>query len=211
MCAKKNILVSDTGDCLLCDFGLSRIRHELSRTSTIVHQGGLYRFIAPEIPFEGEERRINEQSDIYSLTMTIYALGTRSPPFEDMGPSRARRAAKEGKRPSKPDSLGGLAIEHANFLWSIMETMWNQDPQLRPTISAVRAKIARSDLVNLVQKPTPTSSKGAQHLPITPPPCATDESINQDPTVDEWLGDAALFRHVFYSVFGRPEPNIQLY
>ena len=77
---QRNVCVSYTGDCLLCDFGLSRIRHEISRTHTTIHQGGQPRFIAPEI-FFAIEARINEKSDVYSLAMTIYALGTRSPPF----------------------------------------------------------------------------------------------------------------------------------
>lgn len=47
--SKRNVFVSRTGDCLLCDFGLSRIRHEISRTYTTIHQGDRQRFIAPEI------------------------------------------------------------------------------------------------------------------------------------------------------------------
>ena len=96
------------GQCLLCDFGLSRIKHEITRTLTIASHGGRQRFIAPEIcDPETEETRIDESSDIYSLAMTIYALGTRSVPFVGLNNGRARQAAVQGERPSKPDSLGG--------------------------------------------------------------------------------------------------------
>src|ERR1700733_3160441 len=103
MSPKKNILVSNTGHSLLCDFGLSRIRHELSLTSATIRQGGNNRFIAPEISPEKDDIRVNEQSDIYSLAMTIYALGTKSPPFKDVKPHHARRMAAKGDRPSKHD------------------------------------------------------------------------------------------------------------
>ena len=127
------------GQCLLCDFGLSRIKHEITRTLTIASHGGRQRFLAPEIcDPEAEETRINESSDIYSLAMTIYALGTRSMPFADLTNGRARQAAVRGERPSKPDSLGGLTADDTKFLWSLMERMWNGRPELRPIIASVR-------------------------------------------------------------------------
>lgn len=199
---KRNIVISNAGDCMLCDFGLSRIRHEVSLTNTIIRQGGNYRFAAPEISFEEEdpcidEPRIDERSDVYSLAVTIYALGTRSPPFEEMNPRQARRAAKEKKRPSKPNSLGGLTGEHAKFLWCLMQAMWAPEPQQRPTISTARAEIAGSDLVYLTQQPTAIGapSTGVQHWPMTSPPRVTDESVNQHPAlrnVDERLGGSAI-------------------
>jgi len=97
---KENILVTASGDALLCDFGLSRVRHEISRTFTSVRQGGRLRFIAPEIYDAEEDVFADEPSDIYSLAMTIYALGILSVPFDDLRNERsAARAAREGKRP----------------------------------------------------------------------------------------------------------------
>jgi len=137
----RNVLVSGTGDCLLCDFGLSRIRHEISRTQTTIHQGGRQRFIAPEIS-SGLVARINEKSDLYSLAMTIYALGTLSLPFEHIDRDLAvYRAVQEGERPQPCNSLGGLAAEETTHLWSLIERVWNQDPVCRPTVSSARDEI----------------------------------------------------------------------
>jgi len=134
--SKRNVLVSRTGDCLLCDFGLSRIRHEISRTHTTIHQGGRQRFIAPEIS-SGLEARI--KSDVYSLAMTIYALGTMSLPFGHIDRDLAvYRAVQEGERPPPCDSLGGLAAEETVHLWSLIERMWKQDPDCRPTVPSAR-------------------------------------------------------------------------
>jgi len=143
---------------LLCDFGLSRIKHGLGQTSMTVCQGGDYRFVAPEISFGKDDTCVDQQSDIYSLAMTIYALGTRSPPFQDKKRLQACRAAADGERPPKHDSLGGLSAEHTEFLWFLMQMMWHQDPQRRPTISGARNFILRSDVMNLVQLPTPMAA-----------------------------------------------------
>ena len=192
MCPKRNVVVSDTGDCLLCDFGLSRIAHELSLTS-VIRQGGPYRFIAPEIPTRKITRRINKQSDIYSLAMTIYALGTKHPPFTDMTPGHARREAQKGRRPSKPNTLGGLSVEYTQRLWSLMEKMWDPDPQLRPTIVTARDEIAKSGIMNLEQGPPPVAAAptSTQTLPISPEPLATNETIQQFCGPNQWSVDAS--------------------
>ena len=155
---KKNIVVSSTGDCLLCDFGLSRIKHELSLTSKATCQCGHLRFLAPEIASGELESCVDQRSDIYSLAMTVYTLGTKSLPFNDMTALRACLAAVKGERPPRHDSLGGLTIELAKPLWSLIERMWDQDPGRRPTISAARDDITRSGIVDLAQWPSPLTT-----------------------------------------------------
>ena len=162
---KRNIVVTSTGDCLLCDFGLSRIRHEVSRTLTTIRQGGRLRFVAPEISSaeEEEDSRTSEPSDIYSLAMTIYTLGTRSPPFGDISEYSACRAAREGRRPSKPALLGWLMKDEADPLWSLIERMWDQQPRFRPPILTVRLEV----LQHLMHS-EPTTTPSAQHSTVTP-------------------------------------------
>jgi len=88
--------------------------------------------------------RISESSDIYSLAMTIYTLGTGSQPFEDISNERAAcHAAGKGKRPSKHDLIGGLMKDEAELLWSLIERMWDQQPRLRPTISIARHEVSK--------------------------------------------------------------------
>jgi hypothetical protein len=71
--------------------------------------------------------------------MTIYALGKLSVPFDELKNERsAARAAREGKRPSRCDSLGGLTTNNTELLWGVLEKMWDQDPRLRPTVSVVQ-------------------------------------------------------------------------
>jgi len=174
---KQNVVVSRTGDCLLCDFGLSRIKHEMSRSQTIVHQGGRQRFIAPEIS-SGAQLRINEKSDVYSLAMTVYALGARSLPFKDArGDIAACSAAQQGKRPEKCNSLGGLSTEETALVWFLMEEMWNHIPQDRPTMSSARDTMMEISL-NCLQSTT---------IPI---PCPSTSIYPSIPTTILPLNDA---------------------
>lgn len=62
----------------------------------MLQQGGRARFVAPELSAGPEKFRINEASDIYSLAMTIYALGTGLPPFHHLSIHAATRAAELG-------------------------------------------------------------------------------------------------------------------
>jgi serine/threonine protein kinase len=145
---KRNVVVKASGEPLLCDFGLSRIRHEITRSCTTIRQGGRLRFVAPEIYFGEENARINESSDIYSLAMTIYALGSGKLPFGELTHELgACRAARKGQRPSKPESIGGLTVGDTKLLWSITTKMWDHEPLRRLTASVARDEVLRSGLI----------------------------------------------------------------
>jgi len=111
---KKNIVVSNTSGYLLCDFGLSRIKHELSLTSKATCQDGHYRFVAPEMPFGELESRLDQRPDIYSLAMTVYTLGRTPLQRYDRAWRMSRGSQREG--PPKHDSLAGPTIELAKPL-----------------------------------------------------------------------------------------------
>ena len=136
-----NILVDESGEALICDFGLCRVRYEVSRTHTEIRQGGRVRFVAPESWSSQRPHRINEASDTYSLAMTIYALGTRLRPFSEYNHDFAVvNVVQSGTRPTQPESLGGLPPCETAELWKIMSSMWAQDPHRRPSMHLVKAR-----------------------------------------------------------------------
>ena len=44
-----NILINGERNAVLCDFGFSCIRHEVTRTHTMIREGGRLRYLAPEL------------------------------------------------------------------------------------------------------------------------------------------------------------------
>lgn len=151
------MVVSPTGDCLLCDFGFSLIKYEISYSQSNAPHGGHERFVAPEIS-SGTVLRVNEKSDVYSLAMTIYTLGTRSPPFAHPNKFAACTAAQKGERPQKCNSLGGFSTEETSLAWSLMERMWNHVPRDRPTVASARDRMVEISLMHVQSTIAPLPS-----------------------------------------------------
>lgn len=128
------MLIDIGGNALLCDFGFSRIRHEVTRTHTRIREGGHLRFLAPELTLGQEKFRTTQESDIYSLAMTFLALVTLAPPFAEYDREyAAMNAAHQGIRPQRPEFFKDT-VDH---LWCFMGRMWNQEPSERPVASDV--------------------------------------------------------------------------
>lgn len=139
-----NVVVDDSGTAQLCDFGLSRIRHEISRTLTRIKMGGFLRYLAPELNFDDEDLRANEASDVYSLSMVIYAMGTGNTPFSNHRKElRAALAAQLRERPFRPNTLGDLNETISGLLWAVMENMWRHEPVKRPSIGEIQTLLHR--------------------------------------------------------------------
>ncbi|KAF9504625.1 hypothetical protein BS47DRAFT_1354984 [Hydnum rufescens UP504] len=138
-----NVLIDEHGEAVLSDFGLTRIRHELTRTGTQSSGLGTLRYLAPEV-FLGQVLRVNVTTDIYSLALTIWALASSELPFahlpnEFLIPTRVER----GERPPLPTMIGTFhsQSEAGKLIWGLLEQMWHQDPNNRPPMTLVKEKI----------------------------------------------------------------------
>ena len=106
-----NILINGERNAVLCDFGFSRIRHEVTRTSS--------------------------SSDIYSLAMTFLALVTLTLPFMEIDREfEAANLARQGIRPRRPMKLNVPPVAE-DLLWPLLDNMWQQEPDQRPSASSV--------------------------------------------------------------------------
>ena len=104
-------MIDASGKALLCDFGLSRIRHEVTRTHTTIREGGRMRFMAPELLSGHETFRTSEASDVFSLSMVFWNAWTRKLPFAEIANELGAGAViREGKRPNKP-TIAATAVE----------------------------------------------------------------------------------------------------
>jgi len=96
-------------------------------------------------------------TDVYSLAMSFYHIITRTQPFHSTShpnltsPTSILRAVLAGGRPPTPPlpqhratgAGGNIYDEDLVALWAILAEMWDKDPQRRPHMSAVAAKIMR--------------------------------------------------------------------
>ena len=183
-------MVTSSGIALLCDFGFSRIRCQLSHIIPRVRVADAH-FMAPETIFSVMQ---DERSDVYSLAITIYSLGAPSKPFNQL-PSYPSivAAVGQGKRPSRCESLGGLTSSETDNLWSLIIRMWHQDPQCRPT-----AKLARDIFIQAGLGPSPSAIQHAirfpRHLYVNHSEYFSSLSPTSVASVELALDDVRLFR-----------------
>lgn len=132
-------MVNIAGEAVVCDFGCSRIRHEITRTWTTPNDGGAGRYLAPELSIGPEPFRIERTSDIYSMGMTFFALSTQSFPFNSLNLHRAVNDAQKGIRPTRPAMFAGELVcdQQKDKLWSLIDTMWAHDSEIRPSASEI--------------------------------------------------------------------------
>lgn len=90
-----NILLDNTGNTWVADFGLAKEldNDDLTRTGDLI---GTLQYMAPEqFQYEADVR-----SDVYSLGLTLYELMTLEAGFQDTNPSKLIRRMSEDQPPS---------------------------------------------------------------------------------------------------------------
>lgn len=74
-----NILIDKRGNCLLTDFGISKLVESSSRITTTGSTTGTPAYMSPE---QGLGHKIDGRSDQYSLGVILYELATGRPPYD---------------------------------------------------------------------------------------------------------------------------------
>ncbi|KAF8300165.1 kinase-like protein [Clavulina sp. PMI_390] len=139
----KNVLIDAEGHALLCDFGLSRIKHEITRSATNIQEGGKLRYLAPEVLQlldTNQSFRTTPASDCYAFAMTILELATLQKPFSEYKNEwAASNMAKLGVRPQRPaqEKFGALSDQTVDRLWALLTDMWAHDVAGRPSMQHV--------------------------------------------------------------------------
>lgn len=93
-----NLLLDDSGNCWVTDFGLAHIESEgtLTRTGDVV---GTFRYMSPE-QARGESGLVDGRADIYGLGITLYELLTLRPAFPGTDRPQLIRAILEDDPPA---------------------------------------------------------------------------------------------------------------
>ncbi|KAF8301399.1 hypothetical protein DL93DRAFT_2160894 [Clavulina sp. PMI_390] len=145
-----NVLVDATGNPFLCDFGLSRVRHEVTRTRTLLQEAGRLRFLAPELSGGwGNRFRTSTASDMFSLAMTFLNVWTGQVPFPELrNDAKVAASFRKGRRPKLVATTTSLAPAPTRDLRNLLNDMWAQEPQSRPPSTDISNRLHNIFLYN---------------------------------------------------------------
>ncbi|KAJ7622505.1 kinase-like domain-containing protein [Roridomyces roridus] len=136
-----NVLVEDTGRALLCDFGLTRIKADMtSRTRTAgspAAVSGSRNWMAPEMLAGALPR---PPADIYAFGMTLYELYADEIPLSTIAYADfIEMVFKLDARPERPEE--DECPQLTDGIWDLAEQCWREDARFRPTARHVHDMI----------------------------------------------------------------------
>jgi serine/threonine protein kinase/TPR repeat protein len=125
-----NVLLDNQYRAKLADFGLSKIKRESSRTTSVpVQSVGTLPWKAPELFKRGP--KYNAACDMYSLGMTLWELSSGKLPFADAQDNDQIVAwALQGEQETIPP-------ETPEYLKATIQACWSLVPTRRPTATQV--------------------------------------------------------------------------
>ncbi|XP_038972019.1 probable serine/threonine-protein kinase SIS8 isoform X2 [Phoenix dactylifera] len=125
-----NLLVDKNWVVKVCDFGLSRMKHNtfLSSRST----AGTAEWMAPEVL---RNEPSNEKCDVFSFGVILWELCTLQQPWEGMNPMQVVGAVGFQHRCLDiPDDVDPVIAD-------IIKKCWQKDPKMRPSFSEIMAAL----------------------------------------------------------------------
>ena len=133
---KANVLIDQTGQARLADFGLLTIVSDPANilSSSPSAHGGTVRWMSPELidpePFGLEKSSPTKSSDCYALGMVILETISGNLPFQGLTDFAVSSKVVKGERPRRE------AVFDAS-LWKVLEMCWASKPDDRPSIEVV--------------------------------------------------------------------------
>jgi serine/threonine protein kinase len=146
-----NILITDNGDCMITDFGISTEARATLRKSVIGGiSGGTTAYMAPE-RFSADPTPI-KLSDIWSLGATVFEIMEGNPPFGDIGGGLELKGAE----------IPNFKSQYSKDLKNVVRKMLAEKPYDRPSAEELE-QIAKDFLrgnnneEQIQESPTPSS------------------------------------------------------
>jgi serine/threonine protein kinase len=129
--AARNVLLSESMDAMVADFGLSA-QTTAGETQETVFRGAL-KYMAPE---SLRHNMFSTKSDVWSYGVLVWEVLTRAAPFADLQLMDAAQKIKKGLRlPMPVDCPAPLEL--------ILEQCWCQEPESRPSFDQFVAHFAK--------------------------------------------------------------------
>ncbi|HSK93722.1 MAG TPA: Stk1 family PASTA domain-containing Ser/Thr kinase [Candidatus Angelobacter sp.] len=231
-----NIMITDTGDVKVADFGIARAVSEASMTVTGTTLGSVHYF-SPE-QARGDE--VTGASDVYALSIVLFEMLTGRRPFE--ADSAAAVALKRlSEDPPRPTSIGhplppgleailmrGLAREPADRFpdagaFAEALRVWRRNPDAGPGVAGPAAAAAAVAATPRGGEPTvyvpPRVTRPADRQPVAPPPRRADPYRRERDDGQPWwmwllallavvlLGAIGFLAVQLLGGFGGPDPS----
>ncbi|KAJ6573139.1 kinase-like domain-containing protein [Mycena vulgaris] len=165
-----NILIDNAGTGILCDFGLSRVRADMtSRTSPpdpATLGPGSRNWMSPELFGGGVPKK---SSDIYAFGMTVYELFSNEIPWGHILPQDLRSLVLNEDR--RPDILGmnNQPVMPAD-VWAVVVKTWTKNPEERLMAGALCDMLVQLGGRKGATYQTPAEEQNPGNTAVTPIP-----------------------------------------
>ncbi|KAL5521252.1 hypothetical protein ACEPAG_9175 [Sanghuangporus baumii] len=150
-----NVLISDSGEPLLCDFGVARmlLASETFHFSSSLTGGlrGTIRYLSKELLVASDQgiTSYSMESDVWAFGMTSIAILERKPPYSRIKMDvQVILAISKGELPLKSSTFSSWPLQN-RIIWLICERCWTAPP-LRPPLRYILYELSRLKLVNPV-------------------------------------------------------------
>ncbi|KAL5493022.1 hypothetical protein ACEPAI_4470 [Sanghuangporus weigelae] len=199
-----NVLISRSGDALLCDFGFSRMitaSRTYAKISTTIK--GTDRYMAPEF-FNIPDSKHSKKTDVWAFGMTVFELLARQRPFANVHPLAVPLAISRLDRPSLPNpSMLPTTSRTRESLWEICQMCWKKNPEDR--VDIVEISVWLEDNVAIAGDNTtendvlslPSGKEGEQsetHMAVSQHQAHVSTDAVQDSLIDSQIDPTASIR-----------------
>ncbi|KAF8892698.1 ras guanine nucleotide exchange factor domain-containing protein [Infundibulicybe gibba] len=133
-----NVLISKDGRARLSDFGLSKLLEDCGQGMTS-SPGVNPRWFAPELLRQNGP--VSTHSDVWSFAMVCLELMTGDQPFHGVS-GTSPCYGKLIRVRYLIDQVVGYLARLTDELWALMKRCWNKKPEMRPSMTEIKSKLA---------------------------------------------------------------------
>ena len=161
----ENVIVLDSGQVKVMDFGIAKVLEALSRSTT--HSVGTLQYMSPE---QIDAAGVDARSDLYALGLVFYELLAGRAPFESASPRELLNMQCTAEPPPLPDEVRtSLPKGIERLVFSLLRKRPEDRPPDADAVLAALEPFAVADRGSSV----PVRAQSRTHIAPAPSPPAT--------------------------------------